>query len=158
MTLPPPSIPPVPLRASVPASPGGSAPARALGLRRRARRGLLAVLGSLLAAGVACGDDPAPPEALPDAGPACERGTLDCGCIGGSGCQDDLLCIAGRCLQTEGPSEMGPSTRPRPPPNNPPLTLPDAGVPSSPPPDASAPGAGLDGGAPDAGAADAGDG
>jgi hypothetical protein len=93
-----------------------------------------------MASGAACGDDPPPPlEAIPDAGPACERGTVDCGCIGGGGCQDALLCIAGRCLQTEGPTEMSPIVRPRPPPNNPDVPVPAAPDGGSPASDAGAP-------------------
>jgi hypothetical protein len=118
------------------------------------------MLWLLMASGAACADDPPPPPAaVLDAGPACERGTLDCGCIGGSGCQDSLLCIAGRCLQTEGPMEMSPIVRPRPPPaTNPNVPLPaapdgggaanDASAPPGDPPDAS----GIDAG----GSADAG--
>lgn len=106
-----------------------------------------------MAGGAACGDDPPPPlPETPDAGPACEHGTLDCGCIGGSGCQDDLLCIAGRCLQTEGPSEMSPIRRPRPPPSNPSLPGPPAPDAGSAPIDASAPPGDL----PDASLLDAG--
>ncbi len=160
MTLPQPSRSRVPLPAAAraplvgPASIREPVPlGRALG--RRARRGLLAALGALVASGAACADDPAPPlEVVVDAGPACERGTLDCECIGGSGCQDDLLCIAGRCLQTEGPRDMSPGMRPRPPPNNPNPPVTDAGDPS---PDASSPpDPGLDAGTlDDGGTADA---
>jgi len=107
------------------------------------RRGLgrwclpLLLGGALL--GGACGDsDPEPaPAPVPDAGPSCERGTLGCICVGGSGCQDDLLCIAGRCLENdEGPDE--------------PITRPPQGVPNGPRPAQPEPDAGP-GPAPDAG-------
>ncbi|HTV25104.1 MAG TPA: hypothetical protein VMG12_40700 [Polyangiaceae bacterium] len=92
--------------------------------------------------GSACGDDPAPaPPIVADAGPACERGTQNCACIGGSSCQGDLLCISGRCSVTDdGPDEPAPP-RPRPPPD---IVLPDP----EPPPVS-------DAGAADAGSEDA---
>jgi hypothetical protein len=114
------------------------------GLQRPLASSLRAALGvaSLaLLPSLGCGDDPAPaPPVAPDAGPACQRGTLGCGCIGGSGCEDDLLCIAGRCSLTQrDPAESLPP-RPRPPP--PDLDLPE-------------PDAGSEPARPDAGAADA---
>jgi hypothetical protein len=96
-----------------------------------------------LVASSACGDEASTGRELsPDAGPACERGTRNCACIGGSGCRDDLLCISGRCqvMTEEAPPTTTPRPRPRP-------ELPDPGDPD---PDA--------GNAPtpaDAGAADA---
>lgn len=78
-----------------------------------------------------CGEAPssAGEEAL-DAGPTCARGTDNCACISGSGCQAGLLCIAGRCLQSQGsesPVEppLSRPTLPRPRPD--PAALEDAG-------------------------------
>jgi hypothetical protein len=102
------------------------------------------LFGGALLAG-ACGDsEPEPaPAPVPDAGPSCERGTLGCVCVGGSGCQDDLLCIAGRCLENQaGPDE--------------PITRPPQGVPNNPRPPQPDPDAG-EAPAPDAGSAPAGD-
>ena len=106
--------------------------------------GLRAAIGAASLALVlssACGDDPPPaPAVVPDAGPACERGTLNCACIGGSGCQDDLLCIAGRCSLTQRDPAEPPPPRPRRPPE---LDLPEPDAGAGPP------------AVPDGGAADA---
>jgi len=118
-------------------------------LRRVTRLGCTALLG-LVAFGSACAEDPPPPvsDPVPDGGTPCERGTQGCACIGGSGCRDELLCIAGRCLLTqEAPSE--PET-PRPPLPRPPPLVSDAGSGASEPP-ALSPDAG-DAGLEDAGA------
>lgn len=59
-------------------------------------------LGSVLFA-LSC-SDPKPltaPE-RPDAGPACDLGTSGCACAPVTGCRLGLLCIANRCLPTEG--------------------------------------------------------
>jgi hypothetical protein len=114
----------------------------------RAARALFVAAGALIASAAGCGDDPAPPlTAAPDAGPACEQGSEGCACFFGSGCRDDLLCIAGRCLMTQGQGESDPAPGPRPPltPNPPPPPvggrIPDAGDAGGSPVDA---GDGLD--------------
>lgn len=122
---------------------------------RLARWCLPLVIGGALLGG-ACGDsDPEPaPAPVPDAGPSCERGTLGCVCVGGSGCQDDLLCIAGRCLENQdGPDE--PITQPPqgvPDDPRPPQPEPDAGEAETPAPDAGSGGGDLDASVPDAAA------
>lgn len=119
--------------------------------RSLARR-LLAAFGAASVALVmssACGDDPASdPPVTADAGPPCERGTRNCACIGGSGCQDDLLCIAGRCsLTQDGPDEPAPP-RPRPPPD---LDLPEIDAGNQTPPAGDADGGAVDASVPDDG-------
>jgi hypothetical protein len=61
------------------------------------------VLGSVVFA-FACSDaKPLPAPESPDAGAAeCELGTSGCGCARVTGCQLGLLCVANRCLPTEG--------------------------------------------------------
>jgi hypothetical protein len=121
----------------------------ALRRRRVARLGLAAAL-AFAALGAGCAEDPPAEvagEAVPDAGPACEQGTRGCTCP----CQANLLCIAGRCLETEGPREPPSQPTPRPRPDPPPFSIPDAG--SEPAPSDAGLGVG-DG--PDAAAADAG--
>jgi hypothetical protein len=114
-----------------------------LGRRWRAALGAAAFA---LALGSACADDPVTPELGADAGLGCERGTRNCACIGGSRCQDELLCIAGRCSLM---LEPAPDTTPRPRPTLPGPAVParDAGG-SAPPGDAGSP----DASAPDASA------
>jgi hypothetical protein len=99
-----------------------------LARRRVARLGLPTAL-AFAALGGGCAEDPpaqVAAETLPDAGPACEQGTRGCSCP----CRAELLCIAGRCLQTEGPREPAPepAPRPRPAPPPPPPPLFDAGA------------------------------
>jgi hypothetical protein len=138
--------------APAPREPGAAARRpgrRALGL---AGAGLWAL--ALLAG--ACGDDEAQApsvELTVDAGAiSCERGGENCACLGGSSCQEGLLCIAGRCLRADEPSgtEAPPRDRPRPngiesnlPPDPEQTEQPDAAAPdaASPAgtPDASAP-------------------
>jgi hypothetical protein len=110
--------------------------ARSLKFRRAgASRALLVAAGSLLASAAGCDDEPvAAPTAVPDAGAPCPRGTQGCACFFGSGCDDDLLCIAGRCLTGQG-EEDEPTTPQRPSfnPNRPSVNPPggasrDAGV------------------------------
>jgi hypothetical protein len=83
---------------------------------RGARLAFLVALGCVVSAG-GCASDPEP-EVVPvvDAGPACEPGSENCACIGGSGCKDELLCIARRCLLTDQEEQADPTTpsRPRP--------------------------------------------
>jgi hypothetical protein len=100
----------------------------------------------------ACGSDPAPApstDATADAGAlSCELGSEGCSCMGGSACQPELLCIAGRCLLGEEPSGTDPTQSARPPLNRGPSLyppeVPDSGTPDAAaapggPPDASAP-------------------
>jgi len=128
---------------------------RCHGARGSFGRNLRAALGAAavgLLLSSACGDSSPEPALDADAGPSCERGTRNCACIGGSGCRDDLLCIAGLCSSRpeEAPDEMDPRPRPRPTPPDPGDPDPDAGPP--PPADAGA----LDASVPEAPAADAG--
>jgi hypothetical protein len=60
-------------------------------------------LGSVLFA-LSCADaKPVREPESPDAGaPACELGTSGCGCAPVTGCRLGLLCVANRCLPTEG--------------------------------------------------------
>lgn len=139
---------PRPAHAPSPASRRDHGARRSVARRARALLGA-AALGLLV--GSACGDDaPAGPALDADAGPSCERGTRNCACIGGSGCRDDLLCIAGLCsarMPAE-PAEMTPRPRPRPTPPDPGDAEPDAGtVPPAGTPDAGA----LDASVPPAG-------
>lgn len=103
----------------------------------RAARSFSAALVALaaLVAPAGCDDTPLAPRVdVPDASASCERGTRGCACMGGSGCRDDLLCIAGRCQLTEGPREMAPPAPPRPRPeipDVPELGAPDASGPST---------------------------
>lgn len=122
---------------------------------RRARLGLRAalVLGLVAALGAGCAEDPpaaAAGDPAPDAGPPCESGSQ--GCVCGSGCDDNLLCVADRCVLTEGPREPAPPPTPRPRPTRPPLQGADAG----PSPDAAAPGGPPQAEPADAGRGDAG--
>lgn len=109
-------------------------PPRLLLRRRRwARLGLAALVEFALigALGAGCAEDPpGAPANVPvvDAGTACERGTLGCACNGGSGCRDNLLCSAGRCIATEGTREPDVEPPARPPPYLPPAPLRDAGA------------------------------
>jgi len=115
-----------------------------------ARLGLCAAL-VLAALGGGCAEDPPADVAtnpVPDAGPACDPGTLGCTCP----CQTALLCIAGRCLATEGPREPETQLPPRPRPAPPPPSILDAG--SEPASSDAGPGAS---GGPDAAAPDASD-
>lgn len=93
---------------------------------------LLVLLG--LACASACGDSKRSesPEAV-DSGVelSCAVGTLNCRCNVAAACVGDLLCVAGRCIQTEGTS--GIDKPPVFPPNNI-VRIRDASVP---PPDAS---------------------
>jgi hypothetical protein len=95
---------------------------------RRPRAAFGAASFTLLLVG-ACGEDPPAPELGADAGPVCERGTRNCACIGGSGCRDDLLCIAGLCsARLPGdPPTTTPRPRPAPPRPSPIDPEPDAG-------------------------------
>jgi hypothetical protein len=82
--------------------------------------GLAAALG-VLSSAAGCDDAPTPaaPVGVDSGVEACEPGTQGCACLGGSGCRDDLLCVARRCLVTEGPEDTEPSARPRPVPRDP---------------------------------------
>jgi hypothetical protein len=118
------------------ASPASRGPRRRSGARRSFGHNLLAALGTA-AVGVllssACGDDSSTGPALDaDAGPSCERGTRNCACIGGSGCRDDLLCIAGLCSSRpeDAPEQTPDRPRPRPTPPDPGDPDPDAGPPT----------------------------
>jgi hypothetical protein len=109
-------------------------------------------LWALMVLAGACGEDAARPpggELPADAGAnSCELGSKGCECLGGSGCQDGLLCIAGRCLETEEPSGTEAPPRDRPRPNGIESNLPpDPEQPDAAAPDAASPGAG---GTPDA--------
>jgi hypothetical protein len=122
-----------------------------LGRRRVVRLGLGAAF-AFAALGGGCAEDP-PADvvtaAVPDAGPACEQGARGCACP----CQEDLLCVAGRCLETEGPSEPAPQPEPRPRPTPPPSSILDAGAepaPADADADADAGTGGSDAQAPDA--------
>ena len=118
------------------------------------RKIVLTLVFGLLGSGAACSasDPPAPADVGVDAGTPCDPGTLACICIpGGTGCKDDLLCVAGRCQETEveGPNEPDPTPPSRPRPPRPGSNSPDDagnGAPgadaaaASDPPDASSPG------------------
>ena len=87
-------------------------------------------IGALLCiASGACGSDPEPEPAIttPDAGPACEPGSENCQCLGGSGCREGLLCIARRCLPTDTEELPDPTDSSRPRPTRPPAPAPDSG-------------------------------
>jgi hypothetical protein len=77
-------------------------------------------LAALLTA-AACGSSPAPSTSLPtDSGPPCDPGTRACICTTLGTCNDDsLICITGRCFDTEGTplanNPNSPSGHPRPP-------------------------------------------
>src|SRR5688572_26680967 len=59
-------------------------------------------LGSIMLA-LSCSDaKPLPAPDAPDAGPACDLGTSGCSCAPVTGCRLGLLCVAGKCLPTEG--------------------------------------------------------
>jgi hypothetical protein len=146
-----------------------SEPHTAARRRRRRASGLVgAGLGALALLAGACGDDAAPARSVGppvDAGLiTCELGSENCVCMGGSGCQEGLICIAGRCLDTEEPSGTDAPPRDRPRPNGIDSNLPpDPDQPEQ--PDAAAPDAASPGGTPDASASgpdqpppDAGDG
>jgi hypothetical protein len=115
-------------------------PSQRRGARRAGPRALAAAL-AIVATAMGCAEDPpasAPADPVVDAGPDCERGTQGCACIGGSGCQDDLLCAAGRCQLTEGEREPAQPPPQRPPPQRPPSSLGDAGPGDAPSPPAPA--------------------
>jgi hypothetical protein len=120
--------------------------------RRVARLGLGAALAfaalAFAALGGGCAEDPPAPVTppMPDAGPACEPGTAGCVCP----CEENLLCISGRCLETEGPREPPVDSRPRPRPTQPPTIVLDAGPEPAPPDAGPAPSESPDADVPDA--------
>lgn len=71
-------------------------------LKRPLRLACFALSTLLLA--LSCSDEePLPSAEGPDGGvPACELGTSGCGCAPVTGCRAGLLCIAMKCLPTEG--------------------------------------------------------
>jgi hypothetical protein len=69
----------------------------------RGSRALLIAAGMLPTSAASCDDDPAAtPIPAFDAGVPCPQGTQGCACFFGSGCDDGLLCITGRCLMGQG--------------------------------------------------------
>jgi hypothetical protein len=109
-----------------------------------------------LLSGSACGGTKASSATLSaDAAPPCDPGTRACICTSDGTCDDDLICITGRCFDTEGtpqPNDRGAPTGHAPPPTiyvidaGSTTTTPDAAAPtlpdaspSIPVPDASAP-------------------
>ena len=64
---------------------------------------LLALVGTLCASACGNSDHPVPAERV-DSGAqlSCVVGTLNCRCNVAAACAGDLLCVAGRCVQTEG--------------------------------------------------------
>ena len=73
-----------------------------------------------LLSGSACGGAQAPSGSLPaDSGPPCDPGTRACICTTEGTCNDNLICITGRCFDTEGtpqPDDQSAPTGHAPPP------------------------------------------
>lgn len=64
---------------------------------------LAALAFAALFAGAACGSSKAPAASVPaDSGPPCDPGTRACICTSDGTCDDGLICITGRCFDTEG--------------------------------------------------------
>jgi hypothetical protein len=105
-------------------------------LRARTTAGLLGRWGvcAWLVALAACSDSARPPA---DAGVgdaatlSCTAGTAQCVCSSAGGCEDNLLCISGRCLSSEGPRSPLTDDRPRGPVQALPPALEDAAAPGA---------------------------